>query len=138
MPLADFSVIWSTPEISDRFLVIRREDTIDQNGRSQPLVVARYQAIGVVTIASANDLRRVPEQEVQNKTISISTPFQIQGARFGQQPDLIHWHGEDYVVIDIQDYGGFGPGFYNALAQRLDANPPSDAPPEQLRIPPRW
>ena len=131
MPFADFTLVFSDAEIVDYFKVLRRADAVDQHGRSNPLVVGMYDATGIITIAGANDLQRLPEHEYQRKTISVTTPFQIKTPRPGVQPDVIRWKSqltggnyEDYVVVDLQDASNFGPGFVNVLAQRLDTNIP--------------
>jgi hypothetical protein len=133
MPLADFTLVFSCAEIVDSsWAVLRRAANVDEHGRSNPLVVARYDAkngcVGTVTIAGANDLQRLPEDQRQLKTIRITTPFRLQGSRHGEQPDIVRWHGEDYVLLDVEDYTGFGPGFGNFLAQRLENSLPFPYP----------
>jgi hypothetical protein len=134
MPLADFTLVFSCAEIVDSsWIVLRRAANVDEHGRSNPAVVARYDAkngcVGTVTIAGANDLQRLPEDQRQLKTIVITTPFRFQGSRHGEQPDIVRWHGEDYVVLDVEDYTGFGHGFGNYIAQRVQNELPFPYPP---------
>jgi hypothetical protein len=123
-PHADFSLVFSEPELADGFLVLRRAEGTDEHGRANPTVVRTFETHGIIVSATPNDLARVPDQQHQQKTISISTQFRLQGPYPGVQPDVIRWHGDDYVVITLDDFTSFGEGFVNALAQRMDANIP--------------
>src|SRR5258708_7429857 len=133
MPFADFGLVFSDPEIgAEFFTVLRSASGDDSHGRSNPTVVKTFpneadgsdQPYGIITWASPNDLVVLPDQEHQQKTISIDTPFRLQGPLPGQLPDIVRWHGDDFLVRIIDDATNFGPGFVHALAQRLDANVP--------------
>src|SRR5258708_3955833 len=110
IPFADLSPCFVDPEISDRILVLRRTDGLNEVGRSVPRIAARYETFAVVTAASPEQLRRLPDQEHQEKTISIATRFRLQGPQSGQQPDQIVWHNDTYVIISLDDLTGFGIG----------------------------
>ena len=123
MPFADFTYVMSDPEVVDHFIVHRRSASVDGNGRSRPYTVAKYRAAGIVTAASPDQLMRLPDQEHQQKAISVTTIFRLQGPRPGQQPDYVVWpsrNGDTYVVMLIDDSTNFGKGFVNATCQRID------------------
>jgi hypothetical protein len=119
----------SDAEIVDRFIVQRRTDHVDHHGRSVPQVASQHRAWGVVTPASPDDMQRVPDQEHMRKAVSIISRFRFHGPAPGQQPDHVVWHGDTYVVLTSDDYSAFGPGFTQALVQRIDAtvSPPQVA-----------
>ncbi len=125
MPFADFTLLFSDAEIVDSFTVLRRASGEDSHGRSNPTVVRIFEnCYGVVTFANPSDLAYTSDQVHQQKTISIATPFQLQGPVAGQDPDIVRWHGDDFLVTSVNDATAFGPGWVHSLAQRLDANVP--------------
>lgn len=121
MPFADLSLVLSDPELVDRFIVQRRTDHINDHGRSVPQVAWQGRRWGIVTPASPDEMLRVPDQEHMRKALSIISRFRFHGPAPGQQPDFVVWHGDTYVVITSDDYSAFGPGFTQALVQRIDA-----------------
>ena len=132
MPLADFSLVFSDAEITDSFMVLRRGSAEDSYGRVTPTVVkifpntpgATDQPYGIITFSGPSSATQTSDQAHQQKTVSIATPFRLQGPKPGQLADIVRWHGDDYVVISVDDATGYGPGWVHSSAQRLDANVP--------------
>jgi hypothetical protein len=109
----------------DQITVMRRTIVVDQYGRAQ-VTQTSIAALAVVEAASPNDLRRLPEAEMQEKTIALTTPERLQGASIdslGNQmhPDRILWHGGTFTVRLLDDYSGYGRGFVHAIATSIAA-----------------
>lgn len=119
MPELDMSDALLEPVLQDDFAVIRRAETITDKGRSTT-APKTYQAFGVITADSPNDLIRGQDEEHDTKSISIVTQFKLQQAAKGYQPDLILWAGNYYVVNHIDDYSRYGDGFIQATATSID------------------
>jgi hypothetical protein len=115
------------PSMLDSITVVRRAIVIDQYGRGQ-ITDTPMAAMAVIGAASPDDLRRLPEAEMQEKTIGLWTPFRLQGAAMdamGNQmhPDQIQWHGDTYIVRILDDWSGYGRGFVYAVATAITATP---------------
>jgi hypothetical protein len=117
----------------DTIVVIRRQAYIDNRGRvaTQDKSMTAY---AVVTAAGPTDLQRVPEWGWMNKTISLYTPFRIQGPATDEvgnvtHPDEILWRNSLFIVNFLEDYSGYGRGFVHAVAtskQNVDYPPIPD------------
>jgi hypothetical protein len=133
MPTLDVNDAFD-PSFIDFITVYRITQTIDKNGRVVRFRRAFTNVQAVVTATSPDDLQRLPDYEMMNKSISVYCPeFRLQGpVRSGgngvlqTQPDEIYWHGSTFVVHSMQDYSGYGRGFTSAIAVSIDA---VDAPP---------
>jgi hypothetical protein len=132
MPTLDVNDAFD-PSFIDLITVYRITQTIDKNGRVVRFRRAITNVQAVVTATSPDDLQRLPDYEMMNKSISVYCPaFRLQGpvrsdnGVLQTQPDEIYWHGSTFVVHSMQDFSGFGRGFTSAIAVSLDA---VDAPP---------
>ena len=132
MAFLDVSDVLLDPDFTNSFVVQRRLETVDVNGRSQ---VQTFSApsFGVVTAASPNDLERLPESDVYRRVISIVTKFKLRGetkdaSGNNWKPDLIVWQGDHYLVREIDLYSQFGAGFIQALCSSEDLvdKPPTE------------
>jgi hypothetical protein len=117
----------------DTIVVIRRMAYIDNRGRVSTKDKS-MSALAVVTAASPVDLQRVPEWGMMHKTISLYTPFRIQGPATDEvgnvtHPDEILWRNSLFIVNFLEDYSGYGRGFVHAVAtskQNVDYPPIPD------------
>jgi hypothetical protein len=126
MPTLDVNDAFD-PSMLDSITVVRRAIVVDQHGRGQ-ITDTPHAALAVIGAASPDDLRRLPEAEMQEKTIGLWTPFRLQGAAIdamGNQmhPDQIQWHGDTYIVRVLDDWSGYGRGFVYAVATAIAALP---------------
>ena len=119
MPLLDVSSILLDPDLADTITVLRRIEWVGTNGRSTTSV-QKIGTIGVVTMASPNDLDRAAETQVTTRTISVVTKFKARGEAQGYQPDIILWRGDNYVVKSIEPYPQFGAGFVQLQCDSMD------------------
>src|SRR5215467_2610829 len=96
----------------DQIVVIRRQAYVNNFGRVTTKDVS-YTALAVVTAASPVDLQRVPEWGLMHKTISIYTPFRLQGHATDEagnvtHPDDVLWRNSLFIVNFLEDYSGYG------------------------------
>ena len=134
MPFLDVSDLTLDPDFADTFTVTRRKEAYD-HGRVSTVNTVYPNVVGVVDMATPNDLKRFPEGQITGKVISIVTRFRLMAS--GQigadtyQPDVITWRGSTYVVINVDDYSEFGQGQIEVLAESKTVQdpPPQGSPP---------
>ena len=130
MPMIDVSPCLTDPYLMDTFQVVRRSETVDPYGEAVLTPAPAVNSFGVVYWATPADLRRLPDNQIADKAITCITRYALRSASQvgGQvyQPDLIVWHGNNFVVVHVEDYSAYGPGFIFAIATMMDitANAP--------------
>jgi len=134
MAYLDLSDAVCAPDLTDRFVVQRRLETVGVNGRSSVTPATYVGVLGVVTAASANDLERLPEEDRMGRNLSIVTRFRLQGPTVGFKPDVVIWRGDSYLVKSLDPYPQFGSGFYQAIVGSLDAVDQAFVPPAPGRV----
>jgi len=135
MPSLDLSEAYLEPSFLDTFQVVRRVETISQEGRSV-VSTTRINATGVVDAASPNDLQRLGDMQFVDGAISIVTKFKLfdasqqvqNGKNTSYQPDLVFWAGAYYLVRTLENYSRYGIGWVQAICieQTYVATPPQD------------
>ncbi|KAA6459630.1 phage head-tail adapter protein [Acidobacteria bacterium AB60] len=130
MPLLNFTNVILSPMLSDSFSVIRRQQTVGNNGRASYTSTTTAGVGGVVYPSNKNDLERFPNLQVTAKTITVITTFALRGesevAGTDFSPDIVQWHGDNFLVAALEDYSAYGPGFVLAICQSMDLK---EAPP---------
>lgn len=129
MPSLDLSEALFEPSFLDQFVVKRRRQVMDQYGIAA-ITTQLIAAFGTVTTSSGNDLKRGADEQHAEKNIHIVTSFRLRGATVGYQPDLVTWHGDDFLVKKVEDYTGYGIGWVQvecASIDFMDQPPPSRA-----------
>ena len=119
MPFLDVSSILTDPDFADRITVVRREEGVSDKGR-RILTLYSLDTYGVVTMASPDDLKRMPEAQIFDRVLSVVSKFAFFGACVGFQPDLIQWRGDLYIVSALDPYPQFGAGFTQVIAGSID------------------
>lgn len=117
------------PDNLDRFTVLRTTSTTNDFGETV-LTPTPLPARGVVTTGRPNQLERGPDEQHGTKSITIVTRFRLQLASPGFDADGIEWHDDTFVVVEIDDYTAYGPGFIQAVAESvgyLEEPPPAEA-----------
>ena len=128
MALLDVSSVLFDPDFIDNFEVVRRVETIDVHGRSS-ITEQRSRQIGVVTAISPSDLDRREDYQAMTRSISVVTQYKLRGEITGQQPDIIVWRGDNFVVKHIDPYPQFGKGFVQVECTSMDrTDGPLEAP----------
>lgn len=109
------------PSFMDTITVVRRVETVSNKGRLQLQETARTVA-AVVIFASPSDLQRLPDYDLMNKAIRVTSPqFRLQGPAVDEAgnktaPDQILWHGSMYIVTNLEDASNYGRGFTSVVA----------------------
>jgi hypothetical protein len=123
-PLVNILLAITSPMFADTFTVIRRQQTVGDNGRVTFNPTTFPNLHGTVYPSSKNDLERFPNLQVMGKALSVVTRFalrgesEVTGTDFA--PDIVQWHGDNFVVMDLQDYSSWGNGFILAICQSMD------------------
>ena len=120
MPDLSVDEVFASHMLSDDIVVFRRSETIGDNGRSVIAVSETFATWGVVVPGAPDDLERGSDKQFMRKTLSITTPFRLQGPADGFQPDIVSWHGDSFIVTNVSDYTGFAGGFVVATVQSVD------------------
>lgn len=126
MPFLDVTDVVLDPMLADRVTVNRRAESISNSGRASVTPQVFSNVVGVVTMASPNDLQRLPDDQRTGRNISFITKFKLRGTAPGFQPDTIVWLGDEFVVKVVEPYTRFGAGFVQAIAGSMNFQ---DAPP---------
>jgi hypothetical protein len=86
---------------------------------------------GVVYPASPNERTAMADLTVTDKAIGVITTFalrsvsEVSGTEF--LPDIVIWHGDNFLVRSLEDWTAYGSGFVLALCSSIDL---VDAPPQ--------
>lgn len=118
----------------EEFTLIRGTETVNNHGRAQVEYEVTVGQLGVITSASPNDLQRLPEADLSQKSITITTQVRLQLASPGPtpdqtfKPDVIYWANNTYLVIHVEDYSRYGEGYLWAIAQTTDFTPSAPTP----------
>ncbi len=108
-------------DILDTFFVLRRLQDINNYGRAQNTQEWSASILGVVTPTSPRNLKRLPDEQRQAKSIEVITSFPLQGPSNLNSPDIVSWNGDNFVVIVIDDWSNFGPGWVHAICTSIDS-----------------
>ena len=134
MPLINVSLAITSPMLADHFTVLRRTQTVDNFGIASTANQPFPGLSGVVYPSDENELRRLPDLQVQEKALTVITRFALRGASetsanpaVSFQPDIVVWGGNNFVVRKIEDWSQFGNGFILAICTSIDLvdTPPS-------------
>lgn len=136
MPQLDISVALTNPYTLDSFTVLRRQEAISITGRSIITNTLFTGLPGVVYSEGAQNLERREDGSIQNKTIVVITgafPLRSQGLDAQSnawQPDIVGWHGNNFLVDSVEDFSSYAFGFVKAICKLYDSMPV----PENLKI----
>lgn len=127
MATVDPSELLSDPDLIDTFIVTRKQQTLDEHGRTWTSGGVSKRIFGVVVPASGRTLNIMPDLTSVQGVIEVWTKFRLEVASDTTQPDMITWQGRDYIVNVVQPYTNFGTGFVHAVAtqQQLLAHSPT-------------
>ena len=125
MPYVDMRRALTNPRSLDTFTVIRRaQNTV--KGRVTMNLIPYVGIRGVVTPdPSQKDLLRLSDEQLQGKVIIVVTQFALRGETEDSgkqefQPDLVQWHGNNFIVFSSDDFSSFGAGFIRAICVMTD------------------
>lgn len=134
MPEADVSEVMLNADVAgESFVVIRRAETVGQNGVAV-LAATSHLAWGSVTPTGDNSMLREEAFTAQQKTIKVITSFRLRGVSeqidgVTYQPDVILWDREHFIVRVLDDYSRYGAGQVEAECSSIDYVGPPPSPP---------
>ena len=120
MPYLDVDEVLLDPTIADTFSVVRTMQTTGRFGMVVETKTVIPNVWGIVTTANPNDLYREESFEYFSRSLNIVTQYRLQGQRQGYEPDIVIWHGNQFVVGTFDPYPQFGNGFYEAICQSIE------------------
>lgn len=124
MPTLDFSDVILSPELNDRFSLIRRTEVVSEaNGRSATTEVQTDGHIGIVTFGAGGNKR---DEDAQNasRTLNVITKIRLREAAPGVQPDVILYDGQRFTITKVEPWHRTGSGFVVAQALLQAASVP--------------
>ena len=120
MPSLDMSEALTEPSFQDTFSIKRRRQVVNEYGETAMVETTLTGLTGIITMGGDNSLNRGEDEEHQGKTMSIVTQVRLRGASKVSTdqylPDLILWHGSEFLVNTVEDYTAFGSGWVQAEA----------------------
>lgn len=135
MPQLDLAHVIRSPRFSQQFTVLRRTETVGDNGVAV-ITVQKFYPIGTVVPGADNQLERGPDQDAAAKSITVHSQFRLQGPAPGKKPDYIWWRGSYFLVTKLDDLSSWGAGWTSAeceSATYVDEAPREGYQPEEHR-----
>ena len=122
MPGLDVSEVLTDPLFVEALTIKRQTQAVGSNGRAlETPITITPRPYGVVT-SEADDRVVVGEDAIlRPNMLRVTTKFRLQGPSPGRDADIITWNGDDYIVIDIDNFSKWGQGFMTALCQSMSA-----------------
>ena len=127
-PFIDPSIMLLDPQLTDRFAVVKRIQSVSSGGIVSITETIRNNVLGVVTPAKPGDLKRHDDRQYGNRNIVIFTRYllndaarTIWGTPQQRQPDHILWSYDKFVVLEVLPWGRYGPGWVRAVASSIDS-----------------
>jgi hypothetical protein len=124
MPMINITAALTSPMLADSFSVIRRTQTVGSNGRATMAQQTISNLSGPVYPSDDNDLKRLADEQITGKAITVITRFALYGevevAGTQYQPDIVVWRGDNFLVKHLEDWSNYGPGFVLAICTSID------------------
>lgn len=115
--MLDLSEVVSDPAYTQAVTRVQRTQTVNNYGETTTATISTtIQA--VVTSPGKPGLQRFDDYQTYADLIQVTTTSRLNGAAVGQQPDLIVWQGQTYVIAIVNDYAAFG--FTRAVCKLTD------------------
>lgn len=115
--MIDVSEVVLDPELTQTVTRIQRIQTL--NGYGETTITNQSSQIqAVVTSPGKPGLMRFEDAQTYADAIRVTTNSPLNGPVVGQQPDLIVWNGQTYVVAIVNDYQA--NGFSDAICKLTD------------------
>jgi hypothetical protein len=105
--MIDVSEVLDDTDFTQTVTRIQRNETINQYGESV-LTSVTSQIVASITSPSAQDLLRFDDSTAYKDAILVITKVRLNSASFGGQPDIIQYHGNNYIVRTTNNFNDFG------------------------------
>lgn len=124
MPSLDLSSALFSPMFQDSFQVTRRQQTVNTYGEGGSTTTDMGAQSGVVWPSQPSERKALPDLTVTDKTITIITSFRLRSesevSGTGYLPDIVTWHGDQFLVRNVEDWSGYAVGFVQAICSSID------------------
>jgi hypothetical protein len=112
-----FSELMGDPDLFESVTRTQRVQTTNSYGETT-ITPTSTTIQAVVTSPGKPGLTRFEDAQTYADAIRVITASPLNGAVVGQQPDLIVWKGQTYIVAIVNDYQSFG--FSDAICKLVD------------------
>jgi hypothetical protein len=119
-PGLDLSQTLASYMLSDVFTVRRRTSIVGTNGRGTTSDQLFKGVRGVVTTEGDSSNDRNDKFSTSQKSLSVITRFLLRDQVRHALPDIIIWHGDEYLVDSLEDATNYGAGFVEAGCSSID------------------
>lgn len=119
MPFLDVSELLTDPDFCEKISVLRRTQTIGNDGNAVESENNLY-LIGVVTAGAMTNYDIDPNSERARNFITVHMKHHLFGPSNGQAADIIEWAGNQYVVRKFNNWSKYGRGFFAAECEMID------------------
>lgn len=109
--------LMSDPDLVQTITRTQRVQTINAYGEVA-VTSTSTSILAVVTSPGKTGLMRLEDAQTYQDTIRVVTSSPLNAGVVGQQPDLIVWNGQTYIVVLTNDYQAFG--FTDAVCKLTD------------------
>ncbi len=128
MAALSFDDILCDADLIDTITVKPTVRLVADNGRAADLDMAAVPGVVAIVVPAAQKLILQSDGALRDGAIEIFTAYAISGGSSTddsatRQPDVVTWHGRDYLVQAVEDYSAFGPGWVHATANLQQFNP---------------
>jgi hypothetical protein len=128
-PFIDPSIMLLDPQFTDRFAVVQRVQNTSSLGVITTTNTTIPDVLGIVLPTKPSDLKRYDDRQFGNRSLWIITRYRLNTAaqaRYGnppqqRQPDWILWNGDTFMVVDVQPFTRYGPGWTENLVTSIDS-----------------
>lgn len=104
--MLDFSDILSDTDVAgQRFTVVRRTETVGDDGRSTTTSTSIPDQVGSVVPGDPGKLLRKEEGAMADNVITITTTFRLRAVGEGVQPDQVVYDGMVYTITAVKRWG---------------------------------
>lgn len=114
MARIDVSEVLTDPDFVDPFVVIRAQQSVNDNGRLTQTAIYLHTS-GSVQPASNSTYMMFPECARATGDIEIFTGFALTVVTEALSADELCWNGRTYTVVGVSDFSNFGGGHVVAL-----------------------
>lgn len=87
-------------------------------GRYTTGAVTTFTAAMGIEPATGRQLKDLPQGQQADETVAIYTATELKTRTPATGPDFVSYHGEQWAVVQVKIWEGFGETHYECLAQR--------------------
>lgn len=120
MPTLDVSDVLMSPEFCDYVTVTRRAQTVNSFGEVGVTPTVYPNIPVVITTVPPEELRRGEDEQNEPRSFTIISMFRLQGPTVNNQPDIVTYLGDNYIIDWVEPYTRYGAGMIEARMSSID------------------